>query len=78
MMAGETLEATCDYDSRGTAHAVRAGATHHDEMCNLYFMMWTELPIFLTCFNHVPAAERHGAGAAPGLCSSRQLLLCIC
>lgn len=60
--AGETLQATCEYDSRTMSHAVRSGATHHDEMCNLYFMMWTELPIFITCFNHFSTAERHGPG----------------
>lgn len=62
-MAGEVLEATCDYDSQGMSHVVRAGSTHHDEMCNLYFMMWTEMPIYLNCYNHMHDSARHGPGA---------------
>ena len=63
--AGDVLEATCDFDSTGVSHGVSAGGTHHDEMCNLYFMMWSELPIFYTCFNSGTSFDRHGAGAAP-------------
>ncbi|KAK9800913.1 hypothetical protein WJX73_010392 [Symbiochloris irregularis] len=62
---GETLEATCDYDSRSVSHVVRAGSTHHDEMCNLYFMMWTEMPIFLSCYNHARDVSHHGPGGIP-------------
>ena len=60
--AGDQLTATCDFDSMGMSHGVSAGGTHHDEMCNLYFMMWSELPIFYTCFNGDTSADRNGAG----------------
>ena len=59
---GDHLEATCDFETKGTNHVVSAGGSHHNEMCNLYFMMWSELPVFLTCFNNGPSFERHGPG----------------
>ena len=64
--AGETLEATCDFDSRTVSHTVRSGTTHHDEMCNLYFMMWTEMPVFLNCYDHARDMSHHGPGVGPG------------
>ncbi len=44
-----------------------AGSTHHNEMCNLYMMMWSELPVFHTC----SGGGQHGDGpfldpAGPG------------
>ena len=47
--SGEVLEATCDFDSTERTEVTTAGSTHHNEMCNLYMMMWSELPVFLTC-----------------------------
>ena len=49
-----------------------AGSTHHDEMCNLYMMMWSELPVFLTCsgggkWNSAPYTNMHGPGKCPSI-----------
>ena len=64
---GETLEATCDFSSLERDTVTSAGSTHHDEMCNLYMMMWSELPVFLTCsgggkWNSAPYTNMHGPG----------------
>jgi hypothetical protein len=32
-------------------HAVHAGATHADEMCNLYLMLYSQLPVFSWCLD---------------------------
>lgn len=69
--SGETLEATCDFNSLEREAVTSAGSTHHDEMCNMYMMMWSELPVFLTCggggpWNDAPYTNMHG----PGDCQS--------
>ena len=61
------LEATCDFDSSERAEVTAAGSTHHNEMCNLYMMLWAELPIFHTCsgggtFGDVPFIDPVGPG----------------
>lgn len=38
-------------------HAVHAGHTSSDEMCNLYLMLYSHLPFFMWCFDGHPAAE---------------------
>ncbi len=67
---GDTLEATCDFNSLERETVTSAGSTHHDEMCNLYMMMWSELPVFLTCsgggtWNDAPYTNMHGPGKCP-------------
>lgn len=64
---GDVLEATCDYDSMERHEVTHAGATHHNEMCNLYMMMWSELPAFMTCsgqgtWQDSPSVNLHGPG----------------
>jgi len=67
ILAGETLEATCDFNSLERETVTSAGSTHHDEMCNLYMMMWSELPVFMTCsgggtWNDNAYVNMHGPG----------------
>ena len=67
--AGDRLEATCEFDSTEREAVTTAGATHHHEMCNLYMMMWSELPVFMTCsgagtHGDEPSINPSGAGAA--------------
>ena len=38
----DRLEATCVFDSSERKEATSAGATHSDEMCNLYLITWCE------------------------------------
>lgn len=40
-MAGDKLSVTCEFDTSSTDHEVHAGATHNDEMCNMYLMVST-------------------------------------
>ena len=44
---------------------MRAGASHHDEMCNLYMMVSSELPYFMSCKGGVAAVSGRGAGGIP-------------
>ena len=74
--AGDRLEATCNFDSSEREAVTMAGATHHHEMCNLYMMMWSELPVFMTCsgagvHGDQPAINPSGAGAASARCAVR-------
>ncbi len=61
---GDTLKATCMFDSSNQTRPVNAGATHHDEMCNLYLMLYSQLPYFMSCYGS-PQIERHGTGGIP-------------
>ena len=69
---GDTLEATCHFDSMERDEVTHAGATHHDEMCNLYMMMWSEMPVFMTCsgagtWHNAPYTDIHGPGTTTHL-----------
>ena len=59
---GQILRATCDYNSMERTEPTYAGATHHNEMCNLYMIMWSELPVFWSCHGNWLAADPHGPG----------------
>ena len=61
---GQTLEATCQFNSMERDDITWAGATHHHEMCNLYMIMWSELPVFLNCYDSFTSVDYHGAGLA--------------
>ena len=68
-LPGQVLEATCDFDSTERTEVTHAGSTHHHEMCNLYMMMWSELPVFMTCsgqgtWSDAASVELHGPGVA--------------
>lgn len=61
---GDTLKATCMFDSSNQTKPVNAGATHNDEMCNLYLMLYSQLPYFMSCYG-VSQIERRGTGGVP-------------
>ncbi|KAL0044814.1 hypothetical protein WJX82_010409 [Trebouxia sp. C0006] len=61
---GDTLKATCMFDSSAVHSPVNAGATHNDEMCNLYLMLYSQLPFFMACYGS-PQVDRHGMGGIP-------------
>ena len=61
---GDTLKATCMFDSSNQTKPVNAGATHNDEMCNLYLMLYAQLPYFMSCYG-VSQIERRGTGGVP-------------
>ena len=61
---GDTLKATCLFDSTSVKKSVNAGATHNDEMCNLYLMLYSQLPYFMACYGS-PQIEKHGMGGIP-------------
>ena len=64
---GDTLTQACVFNSSERATATHAGATHGDEMCNLYLMAWSESPSFASCGGHAIAfVDAHGPGALPG------------
>jgi hypothetical protein len=46
---GDKLTTTCDFDSSKQTSVVRAGATHTNEMCNLYMMVYSALPHLEMC-----------------------------
>ncbi len=59
---GQKLEATCAFNSMEREDTTWAGATHHHEMCNLYMITWSELPIFINCYDSFTSVDYHGAG----------------
>ena len=59
---GQTLEATCDFNSTERTTPTSAGATHHNEMCNLYMILWSELPVFMSCYGQHATVDRNGPG----------------
>ncbi len=68
-LPGQVLEATCDFDSTERTEVTHAGSTHHHEMCNLYMMMWSELPVFMTCsgqgtWSDTPSVDIYGPGTS--------------
>ncbi|KAL4442992.1 hypothetical protein ABPG77_008483 [Micractinium sp. CCAP 211/92] len=64
-LPGDRITMACDFDSTGMGHAVHAGHTSSDEMCNLYLMLYSHLPFFMWCFDGHPAAEVSGPGGLP-------------
>lgn len=73
---GDTLKATCIFDSTSVKRAVNAGATHNDEMCNLYLMLYSQLPYFMACYRS-PQVEKHGMGGIPLEGRIEVRLLCV-
>lgn len=74
---GDTLKATCMFDSSAVHSPVNAGATHNDEMCNLYLMLYSQLPFFMACYGS-PQVDRHGMGGIPPAGRVEVLSACFC
>eukprot|EP00884_Botryococcus_braunii_P000484 jgi/Botrbrau1/10436/Bobra.0133s0043.1 len=62
---GDRLQQACDYNTTEMDHVVRAGSTHSDEMCNLYMMMWAEMPVYFNCYDGPVSFQRYGPGGIP-------------
>lgn len=70
---GQRLEATCQFNSMERDDITWAGATHHHEMCNLYMITWSEMPVFLNCYDSFTSMDYHGAGVLSKLWPSVML-----
>jgi len=49
IVAGDVLDMACEYDTSLQKTTVRAGHTAKDEMCNLYLMGHSNVPLFAMC-----------------------------
>jgi hypothetical protein len=63
---GQRIRATCRFNASGTTADVSAGATHANEMCNLYLLFHADAPTALGCYDASGGAvETHSGPAAP-------------
>jgi hypothetical protein len=62
---GDPITATCDFDSREASRDVHAGATHGDEMCNLYLMLYSPLPHLEMCADGSSLTDDRSPGNLP-------------
>ena len=61
--AGDVLDMACEFDTSSQETAVRAGHTAKDEMCNLYLMGHSNVPLFAMCAaNTIMTKEGFGIG----------------
>ena len=70
IMPGDKLKNTCDFNSTGMDHDVYAGHTSADEMCNLYLMLYGELPFFMWCVDGNEWIHEKGPGGFPELATA--------
>jgi peptidylamidoglycolate lyase len=49
LLPGDTINFQCEYNSMNQNHYVSVGATHRDEMCNLYLMYHSAMPSMMEC-----------------------------
>lgn len=63
--AGDALQATCLFDSSNETRRVSAGPSHTDEMCNLYLMTYSSMPVFVDCNGGWVDAKISGPGGVP-------------
>ena len=49
---GDRLKSICDFDSESISSGVASGHTSNDEMCNLYLMVYSEIPYFMWCLDN--------------------------
>ena len=62
---GDTFKSTCDFDSSLMTHPVSSGHSSAHEMCNLYLMLYGELPYFMWCVDSDAWIQVDGAGGMP-------------
>ncbi|EFN58531.1 hypothetical protein CHLNCDRAFT_34137 [Chlorella variabilis] len=70
ILPGDRLAMACRFNSSGVHHEVHAGATHSDEMCNLYLMLYSHLPVFMWCMDGREWLEVGGLASAGFGCRS--------
>lgn len=71
ILPGDRLAMACHFNSSEVGHVVVSGAAHSDEMCNLYLMLYGQLPIFMWCMDGSEWVELGGAG---GMSDEAQLV----
>ncbi|KAL4858006.1 Peptidyl-glycine alpha-amidating monooxygenase A [Chlorella vulgaris] len=71
ILPGDRLAMACHFNSSEVGHVVVSGAAHSDEMCNLYLMLYGQLPIFMWCMDGSEWVELGGAG---GMSDESQLV----
>lgn len=62
---GDRIKATCQFNSQNSNVPVAAGHTSSDEMCNLYLMVYGELPHFAWCVHDSTWIADEPAGGVP-------------
>lgn len=62
---GDSLKVTCDFDSSSRSTPTPVGATHKDEMCNLYMMVYAPHPVIVMCSGNRFTANSRSPGAMP-------------
>ncbi|GAX81472.1 hypothetical protein CEUSTIGMA_g8901.t1 [Chlamydomonas eustigma] len=61
---GDKLKVTCDFDSTSRTTTTNSGGTHHDEMCNMYMMVFSWQPFIAMCSGHFGLGD-NSPGALP-------------
>ncbi|PSC71645.1 peptidyl-glycine alpha-amidating monooxygenase [Micractinium conductrix] len=64
-LPGDQLAMACNFDSTNKTKEVQAGHTSSHEMCNLYLMLYSHLPVFMWCLDSQPWAELSAPGGLP-------------
>ncbi|KAI7845909.1 hypothetical protein COHA_000641, partial [Chlorella ohadii] len=64
-LPGDQLTMACDFDSSTVDHTVVSGHSAADEMCNLYLMLYSQLPYFGWCLDNQTVVEMLGPGGLP-------------
>ena len=62
---GTRLRATCRFNASESDHAVSAGASSKDEMCNLYLLFSADAPTALGCYSDAGADVATESGPVP-------------
>ncbi len=71
---GQRLRASCRFNASESDHAVSAGATSADEMCNLYLLFHADAPTSMGCYNAAGGAPQVDFGpAAPAPAADARL-----
>ena len=59
---GDTLRQYCTYDSRNYTRAITSGQTTEHEMCNLYLLVYSEVPVIFWCIDREEWINVHAVG----------------
>eukprot|EP00887_Chlorella_sp_A99_P001399 scaffold8.g1399.t1 len=70
-LPGDRLQMACKFNSEKEGAAVSAGHTSKNEMCNMYLMVYGQLPFFMWCVDNHEWIQLDGPGGASA--SSRLL-----
>ncbi|KAI8113634.1 hypothetical protein M9435_003629 [Picochlorum sp. BPE23] len=74
LLPGDVLHVTCDFNSKSQTEPVSAGMSSKDEMCNLYLMSHSVVPMFSMCVNgNKMVKQGHGVPSGSELIMARRL-----